>query len=161
MKLIYQQTQIGIDNKIHAPEYAHANDSGMDIYSPTEVILKPGARVTVNLEVKFKIQSPLLFKLLNYFGVGLGVELHVRPKSGRSKSGVEISLGTIDEGYRNSCGATIHNFSNEKVVIKMNEKLCQIVAVPVFNKTSLIYGAVDAGTERGLGGFGSTSLHKK
>jgi dUTP pyrophosphatase len=143
---------------ISDPQYAHKNDSGIDIYSPISFTLEPDERITINLGIKFKIQRPLIFKVLNLFGAGLGVEIQIRPKSGRSKKGIEVSLGTIDQDYRNYCGATIHNYSDKTIKIDADEKLCQAVVVPVFNKVKLVQGEVDAKTERGLGGFGSTSL---
>lgn len=160
MKLVYQQEETQ-KNKVYQPEYAHPGDSGMDIYCPFDIAIPAKSRVTFPLNVKFKITIPFIFKILNLFGAGLGVELQVRPKSGRSKSGIEVSLGTIDQGYRNFCGATIHNFNDKIIQIQQNEKICQIVVVPVFNKVKLISGIVNVDTERGLGGFGSTSLHKK
>lgn len=151
MILIYEQSEEAIANGINPPSYAHELDSGMDIYSPEYFLLGPGERTTINLQVKFDIPTTFL-------GDSLGVELQVRPKSGRSKAGLEISLGTIDQGYRNFVGATIHNYSKQGVTIQENEKLCQIVVVPVFNNVTLLKGQVNADTDRGLGGFGSTGL---
>lgn len=157
MKIIFEQSSFASMINIHKPEYAHPDsDSGFDIYLPSSVRLLPGERITVDLGVKFAIPRPWWMKLL-----GLSVELQVRPKSGRSKAGVEVSLGTIDNGYRNFIGATIHNYTNDAVEIKANEKICQVVTMPVFTRVKLVKGLVNADTKRGLGGFGSSGLTKK
>lgn len=157
MKIIFEQNSFSAMTNVHKPEYAHPDsDSGFDIYSPVSVRILPNERVTVDLAVKFDIPRPWWMKLL-----GLSVELQVRPKSGRSKAGIEVSLGTIDNGYRNFIGATIHNYSNEEIEIKANQKICQVVVMPVFTRVKLIKGVVNADTKRGLGGFGSSGLTKK
>lgn len=52
-------------------------------------------------------------------------ELQARPKSGRSKEGCHVELGTIDGDYRGIVFATIYNFTDEQIVIKRGEKICQ------------------------------------
>jgi len=52
-------------------------------------------------------------------------ELQARPKSGRSKNGCHVELGTIDGDYRGIVFATIYNFTDEQIVIKRGEKICQ------------------------------------
>jgi len=157
MKIIFEQSNFARMIDIHKPEYAHPNsDSGFDIFSPQCIDLKPGERYTIDLNVKFKIPIPWWMKLL-----GMSVELHVRPKSGRSKAGLEVSFGTIDNGYRNFIGATIHNYNSDIISIQKNEKICQVVVVPVFTRVKLIEGLVPADTARSLKGFGATGLFKK
>ena len=97
-----------------------------------------------------------LIKFLNLFGLGLGVELQVRPKSGLSKRGIDVELGTVDEGYRGYVGATVTNNSKSTVSFKVGNKLAQLVPTLVFNDVKLIKGKFDDKTDRGAGGFGST-----
>lgn len=158
MYIVFEQNAEHFGRGIHAPEKANSNDSGIDIYSPVEFALAPEERITLDLGVKFELKLPIGLRFLKLFG--LGIEAQVRPKSGRTKSGVDVELGTIDEGYRNFCGATIINNTGKKLVIKENEKLCQIVCVPVFNRLKTKPGKVGSDTERGLGGFGSSGLTK-
>jgi dUTP pyrophosphatase len=132
---------------------ANSNDSGYDAYTDSEIILMPGERVTTSLGLKFELKLPWYLKLL-----GIGIEAQVRPKSGRSKSGIDIELGTVDEGYRGFIGATITNTTKNKFLATEGEKICQIVFVPVFNKIKLKVGKVNEQTERGSSGFGSSNL---
>lgn len=140
------------------PNKAHYNDSGFDFYCPEKIVLKPKERKTICLQMKFKTKLPWYGKLLNLFGIG--IELQIRPKSGRSKAGIDVELGTGDEGYRNYYGATITNTTELECTIKVNEKICQGVFVPVFNRIKLIHGTVNDKTSRGIGGFGSSGLKK-
>lgn len=149
MILIYEQSEEAIANGINPPSYAHELDSGMDIYSPEYFLLGPGERTTINLQVKFQIPETFL-------GDSLGVELQVRPRSGKSKQGIDIEIGTIDFGYRGFIGATITNTTQQQIIIKKNDKICQVVVAPVFNDVQLIKAIVDINTSRGINGFGST-----
>lgn len=156
MKIEFEQSIFAEMNEVNIPEYAHFDsDSGLDVFSPISLSIHPNERITVDLGVKFAIPRPWWMKLL-----GMSVELQIRPKSGRSKAGLEVSLGTIDNGYRNYTGATIHNYSDHIQEISKNEKLCQIVVMPVFTRVKFIKGIVDACTSRGLKGFGQTGLTK-
>jgi len=156
LKIIFERNAQIAD--VVTPSKGHYNDSGVDIFTSESFVLKHGERRTIPLQVRFALEFPWYMKFMHLFGIG--IEAQVRPKSGRSKNGIEISLGTIDEGYRNFTGATVANFSGEKQKFETGEKICQIVFVPVFNRVKLVEGKVDTNTSRGLGGFGSTGLKK-
>lgn len=67
------------------PTYAHAGDSGMDVYAPEDVTIRPGETKLIPLGIKC--------------AVPLGYELQLRPRSGtslKSKLRVANSIGTID-----------------------------------------------------------------
>lgn len=154
MKIIFERNAQIAD--VVAPSKGHQTDSGFDIFTSESFVLKHGERRTIPLQVRFALEFPWYMKFMHLFGIG--IEAQVRPKSGRSKNGIEISLGTIDEGYRNFTGATVANFSGAKQKFEAGEKICQIVFVPVFNRVTLKEGTVSTETSRGLGGFGSTGL---
>lgn len=136
---------------IKDPKYIHSNDSGMDIFSPELIVLKSQERKTINTGIKFNIITPLHF---NDFGLNL--ELQIRPKSGMSKDGIEVSLGTIDNGYSGWVHATLTNFTNHNIIIEKGQKIAQIVMMPVITNIELIQGKVEENTSRGTGGLGST-----
>lgn len=160
MKLKYNQTDEDFAKKIHPPEYAHPHDSGMDIFCPADVMIQAYDRITITTGIHFEIKLPLIYKMLNLFGASIGIELQVRPKSGRSKNGVDVEIGTVDQTYRGYVGVTITNTNKTAILIRKNEKICQIVACPVFNKVKLYRGIVSTNTKRGTGGFGSSGLTK-
>lgn len=147
--------------EIKKPNRAHDNDSGFDLFAPYSFKIKANERITIPLWVRFELKQPLLFKFLNILGVPLRIEAMIRPKSGRSKDGLECSIGTIDFDFRGFVSCTMHNFSKKTILIEKQEKLCQIVFMPVFagEKFQLkIVSNIETSTERGQKGFGSSGV---
>lgn len=151
----YEQSESAIKNKIKPPSRGHESDSGWDIFMPENLVLPPQSRITISLEVKFAL-LPISIPISEF--VHLSMEAQIRPKSGLSKSGLDVELGTIDNGYRNFVGATVSNTTMKKMVIQQNTKICQIVFVPIFTNVALIPTTIDSDTDRGENGFGSTGL---
>ena len=96
-------------------------------------------------------------------------ELQARPKSGLSKKGCHIELGTIDGDYRGKVFATIYNFSDEPIVIKRGQKVCQgridkLSFIPRNGDKFVKVKSVDdfdpelKCTSRGENGFGSSGV---
>ena len=96
-------------------------------------------------------------------------ELQVRPKSGLSKKGCHIELGTIDGDYRGKVFATIYNFSDEPIVIKRGQKICQgridkLSFIPRNGDKFIKVRSIDdfdpelKCTSRGENGFGSSGV---
>lgn len=145
------------------PAYAHANDSGMDVFALEDITIKPGETKLIPIGIKV--------------GLPRGYELQVRPKSGRSlKSKLRIANapGTIDEGYHDEIAIIVENTDQyikhaeidengrlynvefgSDIIIGKGEKFAQLVLamVPkvVWRETDTIFMADDRG-----GGFGST-----
>lgn len=96
-------------------------------------------------------------------------ELQARPKSGRSKKGCHVELGTIDGDYRGIVFATIYNFTDEQIVIKRGEKICQgridkLSFIPRNGDRFIKVESIDdfdpklKNTSRGDKGFGSSGI---
>lgn len=148
------------------PAYAHATDSGLDIYAVEDITIHPGE--TVLVKTGLKVALPL------------GYELQVRPKSGRSlktKMRVANTPGTIDSGYRDEIRVIIDNIEvpikditvddDGKVTsilygsdmhITKGDKFAQLVLCEV-PKASFyeVEQVSEIGEDRG-GGFGSTEV---
>lgn len=156
MKIVFEKDS----EQIKSPSRAYDTDSGFDLYSPYEFTLKANERATISTGVKFQIKTPLVIRMLKFVGAPLEVEAQIRPKSGRSKAGYEVSLGTIDWSYTGATGITIHNFTNKKIKFSKDEKLAQIVFSLVFTgkRFNLQSGKVNQNTQRGSKGFGSSGV---
>jgi len=134
------------DNAI-IPKYVHEGDSGVDLYSAEDYLLKPGERVLVSTGLKIAIPK--------------SYEAQIRPKSGLAlNNGVSIvnTPGTIDAGYRGEIGIITINLGKENFKIEKGKKIAQMV----FNKVEEAkFEEVEDldNTKRGDGGFGSTGLH--
>lgn len=135
----------------------HKTDSGFDLRAPYNFEILPDERVVIDTGIRFKIKIPLIFKILNLFGAGIGMELQHRGRSGLAvKDGLEAFFGTVDEDYRGEFKSLLINNGKKTIFFKKGDRMCQIVPVVVFNRIRLKEGVVDELTTRGSGGFGST-----
>lgn len=85
-------------------------------------------------------------------------EAQIRPRSGMSiKHGITLinCVGTIDEDYRGEVCVPIVNISNEPYTINPNDRIAQMVIMPVA-KAEIEVAEELSETQRSAGGFGST-----
>ena len=88
-----------------------------------------------------------------------GYEAQVRPRSGLAiKNGITVlnSPGTIDADYRGEIGVILVNLSSDEFVINDGDRIAQMV---IAKHETVIWTEAQQLTEtdRGEGGFGSTS----
>lgn len=137
-----------INRSKHAlPKYQTALSAGMDLYANLDepVTLKP-------LERKL-ISTGLLIELPQ------GFEAQIRPRSGLAiKNGITVlnSPGTIDADYRGEIGVILVNLSAEAFTINNGDRIAQMV---IAKHETAVWDEVAelSETDRGAGGFGSTS----
>jgi dUTP pyrophosphatase len=129
------------------PKYQTALSAGMDLYANIEesIVLK-------SLERKL-IPTGLFLELTE------GYEAQVRPRSGLAiKNGITVlnSPGTIDADYRGEIGVILVNLSSDEFVINDGDRIAQMVIAK--HETAVWDEAQHlTETDRGAGGFGSTS----
>ena len=115
----------------------------IEISSDTYV-LKPLERIGCSLGFSTAIPKGYYFKVVPRSGLALW-------------EGISIvnSPGTIDSGYRNEWMAIVVNLSNKDVLLKKNQRICQLILGKLYE-----YEFIEAEnlpkSDRGLGGFGST-----
>lgn len=131
------------------PEYAYITDSGFDLRSTEELVIKAGERALVGTGLSFDIPD--------------GYEIQVRSKSGLAlKQGLMVlnSPGTIDFGYISEVKVILFNTSKEDVVITMGQKIAQAVLCPVVSGKWINLVKVDKidDKDRNNNGFGSTGV---
>ena len=152
------------------PEYAHIDDSGMDLYALEDYTIHPGETKLIPTGLKFAIPN--------------GYELQIRPKSGRclkTKLRVANTPATIDAGFRGEVCVIVeiveapiqditYEFDNdghpvitsilhgEDHYIHKGEKFAQLVLAEVPKANFYLVDTVMEDTERADGGFGSTGL---
>ena len=126
------------------PKYASSGDSGADLFTPDEVIIKAGERKLVKTGIAIALPE--------------GYEAQVRSKSGLAlKAGLMVlnSPGTVDEKYRGEVGVIIFNTSKEDYKFDAGAKIAQLVISPISQSDFIVLDELDE-TDRGQGGFGST-----
>jgi len=127
------------------PNCAHEGDAGFDLaYHGQEPIdIKPDE--TANIPTGIKVQLPY------------GTWAMVTGRSSTFKRGLITPLSVIDNGYRGDLFAIVRNLSNETVTIQPNERIAQLIVIPlladVITWEKMPY--LDD-SERGENGFGST-----
>ncbi|MFM1986992.1 MAG: hypothetical protein RIS18_1209 [Actinomycetota bacterium] len=136
-----------LDNDAVIPTYAKPGDAGADLYSISEVILKPGERALVKTGIAIALPDGF---------VGL-----VHPRSGLGlKNGISVvnTPGTIDAGYRGEIGVVLINHDlNESFHVKKGDRIAQLVIQKVENAQFKIVNQLPD-SERAAGGYGSTGL---
>ena len=131
------------------PEYAYITDSGFDLRSTEELMIKAGERALVGTGLSFDIPD--------------GYEIQVRSKSGLAlKQGLMVlnSPGTIDFGFTSEIKVILFNTSKEDVMITMGQKIAQAVLCPVVSGkwVNLVKTDKIDDKDRNNNGFGSTGI---
>jgi dUTP pyrophosphatase len=129
-----------------APEKAHEDDAGWDLFAIENVTIKKGGWALVHTGIAIELPSSqdVIF------------EAQVRGRSGlRLRHGLFVPTGTIDTGYRGDVGCIVFNASDEKYKVKKGQKICQLV-VATLPHTSFVEAEELSESLRGEGGFGST-----
>ncbi len=123
----------------------YAGDSGLDLYVPADITVQPGETATIDHAIECSPQFPGGYYLY--------------PRSSISKTPLRLanSVGIIDNGYRGHIMAKVDNRGSEPFTVRRGERLFQLCHPSLLPLTAVIVEAVDKNTERGSGGFGSTT----
>ena len=132
-----------IDFGGRSPERAHANDAGADVFSPRDVVIRPGDICKLPLGFGLKIPEAAY----RYLPAG-----YIFPRSGLSSQGIVCELPPIDSGYTGKVHAIISNVGNREYEIKEGDKVGQLVIMPILIPDFTF----ENWKERGNGAFGST-----
>ncbi|RLE03883.1 MAG: dUTP diphosphatase [Candidatus Aminicenantes bacterium] len=131
--------------KIHPqarlPQYSHAGDAGLDLYSVVDETIAPGERKAIPTGIKMAIPP---------WYVGL-----IWDKSGLSLEGIHRLAGVVDAGYRGEVKVVLVNLGSQEFRIAVGMKIAQMLIQPVETVKIVETSELDP-TSRGEGGFGST-----
>ena len=127
------------------PQRATPGASGLDLFAcieaPEGMVL---GRDPVRVPTGIAIEVPP------------GCDAQVRPRSGLSARGVDVTFGTIDSDYRGEVLVTMYLFGSQgSYTVRHGDRIAQLVTsrladLPVVEAPAL------SPTERGRGGHGST-----
>lgn len=139
MKVTIQKTM-----NVESPTRAHATDAGLDLYVPEGqgCIVRRGAVYTIDLGVRVAIPD-------GYYG-----QLTLRSSAGAKGLSMPHGVGVIDAGYRGNLKLLIIATA-EPVTLADGEAVCQLI-IHSQPSVEVEAGVVDADTDRGADGFGST-----
>ncbi len=134
------------DNAV-LPKRATEGSAGADLYACINepVTIAPGQLVKIPTGIAIELESNELAAFL-FARSGLGV-----------KHGITLSnsVGVVDSDYRGEVCVGLCNVSSEPYTIQPNERIAQMVIMPVAC-AGFIEVSELGDTSRGAGGFGST-----
>lgn len=130
--------------------YATPDSAGVDLPAMIDepLTLEPGERRKIGGGFKIHAQvSP-----------GHRVMAMVAPRSGLGSRGLVIgnTIGIIDQDYQGEVGLTLFNSGKEPITIMPQERIMQMVFLPVLRANFRTVSEFSHTTERGEGGFGHT-----
>ena len=123
------------------PTWATLKSVGLDLYSPTNVLIPAHDKVLVDVGVAFQIPMGYYGQIASRSGLAIHHHIHV-------------GAWVVDPDYTGSVHVLLMNFSSQDHVIEKNHQIVQMilekVAYPVICEVSQMLP-----TERGAKGFGS------
>ena len=145
----FQIIRLSTSPELKIPSRATAGSAGFDLQANIEkpFYLHAGLGVKIPTGLKIWIRAEHL--------VGIIV-----PKSGKGSAGFGVKnlVGVIDSDYQGEIIVNIWNTNlDEPIEIKPFMQIAQIIFLPLVAAVFTEVGVFETGTERGAGGFGSTS----
>lgn len=129
------------------PEYKTAGAAGADLHACIDEPITLGHLEWAVIPTGLAMEIPE------------GYEVQIRARSGMSiKNGISLinGIGTIDADYRGELGIGAINYGKEPFVIEPGMRIAQMV-VAKYDTADWIVVEELSETERGAGGYGSTS----
>ena len=119
-------------------------DAGYDIRSKEQRVIQPGEQVLVSTGLHVEIP-------LGYVGI-------IKDRSSVARAGMRTAAGVIDASYRGEVRVLMENRGSAPFTININDRIVQMLVVPVYTEVVQLVDSLDAlsSTGRGAGGFGST-----
>lgn len=136
-----------VDENSRRPTRGSEHAAGWDLYARERVEIAPGARALVGSGVRIAPCSP----------AHPDWEAQVRPRSGMTRRGLDVPIGTIDPGFRGEVGVIVVNNTGAPATIEIGDRIAQLVFSPLMRAYGREDPAADE-TKRGPGGFGSTGV---
>jgi dUTP pyrophosphatase len=125
------------------PERATPGATGYDLYACPDGELVVG-------------QEPALVPTGIAVEAPPGYDVQVRPRSGLSSKGVQVTFGTIDSDYRGEVLVTMYVLPHrEPHVVRPGDRIAQLV-IGRTAEVSIVEAEALSASERGSGGHGST-----
>ena len=128
------------------PVFKHDGDVCADCHARIaggSISIPAGTRVLVNLGFALELPD--------------GYEAVIRPRSGLSKDGIDIAIGTCDASYRGEVKACVINNRDEAYPVSDGDRICQL-AIRKTEDITFVEADELSETERGENGFGSSGL---
>lgn len=125
------------------PHRATEQATGLDLYACLDAPIEVGC-------------DPILVPTGIALETPAGLDVQIRPRSGLSRQGVNVILGTIDADYRGELFVSMHTFGTRtSYEIRHGDRIAQLV-ITRYEPVELVETNELAASARGEGGHGST-----
>ena len=147
MHLLIKTDNITLGEQYVNHSHYHEGDSGLDLFCPTDILVKAGETVKIDLQIQCEA-------LKDYIS---NVSYYLYPRSSIVKTPLRLanSVGIIDAGYRGNIMAFVDNIKTEDYIVESGTRLFQICSSDLSPLTFELVNQL-SDTSRGQGGFGST-----
>ena len=134
-----------IHKKAKTPEYKHFLDSGADLFTLENFVMRTGEIYLARTGICIDIQK--------------GIEAQIRPRSGLALKGLSIvnSPATIDSGYTGEIKVILINLGEEMMSFRAGDKFAQIIFAPIYRGHFIEIDELNE-SDRGTSGFGSSGM---
>ena len=120
--------------------------AGLDLYSIEDKVVPVGQQRIVSTGIRMALPP--------------GTYGRIAPKSGLAANwSIHINAGVVDEDYRGVVKVLIHNLGRNVVNINKGEQIAQLIVEKIMKPDIKHVRSLDV-TDRGEGGFGSTTTRK-
>lgn len=127
------------------PTRGTVDSSGLDFYTPVDVIIEPNSDVLIPLGLKMRFSK--------------GYSLIFKEKSGiATKKKLDLGACVVDSDYRNEVMVHLVNNSNEIQEFKVGNKIVQAIVVPIWLGLPEVVSNIDENETTRKGGFSSTGI---
>ena len=132
-----------LSNRAKAPKRATPGSIGLDLFTPTDIFIPAKQQVLIPTDL---ILVPTQ-----------GCYIHIASKSSLAlKYRLTVEGGVVDPDYRGNVGVLLRNNSDEAQILERGEAIAQVImekaAMP-----EVVEMKIAKDTQRGTGGFGSTT----
>ena len=147
MHLLIKTDNITLGEQYVNHSHYHEGDSGLDLFCPTDILVKAGETVKIDLQIQCEALKDNQ-KNVSYY---------LYPRSSIVKTPLRLanSVGIIDAGYRGNIMAFVDNIKTEDYIVESGTRLFQICSSDLSPLTFELVNQL-SDTSRGQGGFGST-----
>ena len=114
--------------------------AGYDLFTPEEVVLRPGTLTIIPLGIKTEFPDGRVGLIFDRSGLGV--------------RGVSRHCGVIDSSYRGEWRVALYNHSVEPIIFRAGDRVAQVVFVDHYSEPFQV-GVVN-NSDRGEKGFGSS-----
>ena len=137
---------------IKSPTRANPSDAGLDIYADLmeSVLIEPGQNRVIPTGLRFGVPHGYMLQVCNRSSMG-------------AKRSLIVGAHIIDSGYDGEVFIDLHNIGSENQTVSPNDKIAQVVMLPVVSfrlsevdDTKQLYERPITISNRGDGALGST-----